>query len=947
MREEWCGMEFSRESALASRIVELMRERGWSGLTETQEAALTYITTGYNVLVVAPTGAGKTEAALLPILSMMLRESPEPVALLYITPMKALINDLYHRIKWWADRLGFRVARKHGDTPSRERSARLRRRPHILITTPESLEVDLDWSSSFRRYLANVRYVVVDEVHELVGSKRGGQLLVLLERLKRLAGRDFQRVGLSATVQDPASVLDALSGSSSRPKRVVGAGGVKDMQLRVLYIDDEKSRDVWKDSALLLSRDIEPPSLVFTNSRFMAEKLKEAMEDVGIHDVFVHHSSVSAEVREEAEERLRRGEIRAIVCTKTLEVGIDVGRIRRVIQYRAPGSVASLIQRVGRSGHALHQTPRGSIITVGWLDFAEALAEAGLARLGFIEDRARGRLVTLDVAAKEIVGMALQGGITPEEAVETILSAAPDTGLSRRELERLLGYLIRRRLVRVERGTLKPGPTFYKIWRFQGGDPRAWWSRSFSEFFSTINEREVFTVWHGDKQVGSVDSLFVYRYLRIGDAIRLAGRTWRVKSIDPAQGRVLVEPSSEAAETPLWRGEGPRRSPAVAEEVGRIIESPVDAEVEADEAGLEMVRARAEEYRRRGIPVPGRRRIVYENYLNEHIFTVMLGTGANEALALAISHLASRDAGLNIYYRASFYGFSVHAPGVDVLGLLKSLEPSMLPEVVEAALERSPYLAQAVRAIQLDFGKTDRVDPVEDEIIVREAKRQVIETYLDLEEAMEFLRDLRAGRVEVYTAGAGGLTPLSRELLSVPATRPWIHDLADRIAGLIHLNPLTPTEIADLLDLSQRTIEAKLKEMRRPGYGPLRTAYFIDIDEGEARWTLVSDFPEVAESEEFSASFEAPDPEAPLKVIYSVEGLERSMREVMVTPKSLEDPATLDLFPEEMYKVIIVRAHAEVLRDEVHLVHYNVPRSLLPYLVRNAAAYIARREAFW
>ncbi len=182
--------------ALHPSVARLVETRGWRSLTYIQENSIPVIMEGANTLIVAPTGEGKTEAALLPILSMMASEPVEPVTLLYITPMKALINDLYIRISWWASRLGFRVARKHGDTTATERNRRLRRAPHILVTTPESLEIDLDWSRKFRVYYRNLRWVIIDEVHELLSNKRGAQFIVQLERLSRIAGRDIQRIGL-------------------------------------------------------------------------------------------------------------------------------------------------------------------------------------------------------------------------------------------------------------------------------------------------------------------------------------------------------------------------------------------------------------------------------------------------------------------------------------------------------------------------------------------------------------------------------------------------------------------------------------------------------------------------------------------------------------------------------------------------------------------------------
>ncbi|TRM96266.1 ATP-dependent helicase, partial [Sulfolobus sp. E1] len=176
---------------------------------------------GKNTLIIAPTGYGKTEAALLPILNKMISENAKPVSLIYITPLKALINDLLYRIEWWSSRLGFLVNRKHGEVPQKEKNQRLKKIPHIIVTTPEGLEIDLDWASRFREHYKNVKWIIIDEVHELISSKRGTQLSVLLERLKYFIEYDFQRIGLSATISDPEKVANFLFGSSKRPSAIV------------------------------------------------------------------------------------------------------------------------------------------------------------------------------------------------------------------------------------------------------------------------------------------------------------------------------------------------------------------------------------------------------------------------------------------------------------------------------------------------------------------------------------------------------------------------------------------------------------------------------------------------------------------------------------------------------------------------------------------------------
>jgi ATP-dependent Lhr-like helicase len=944
------GMSRTIAGSLSPGIARLVEERGWKSLTRAQEEAIPAILRGANVLVMAPTGAGKTEAALLPVLSLIEASGgAEPVAVLYITPMKALINDLYQRISWWAKRLGLRVARKHGDTPASERARRLRSVPHILITTPESLEIDLDWAPRFREHLRNLRWVIVDEVHELMSGKRGAQLALLLERLQRLAGRDLQRIGLSATIGDPQAALEALSGSSRRPRVVVDAMEAREVRLKIRYIEGGARRP-WLDSARLVLEEIEPPSLVFVNSRYTAEKLREALETLGVEDVFVHHSSVSAELREEAEEKLRRGEIRAIVCTKTLELGIDVGMVRRVIQYRAPGSVASLLQRVGRSRHVVGGTPEGVIIALGAMDFLEALAEARLALEGRVEPGVI-RRAPLDVIVKEILGFALEasrggsGWFDVWEAYEVITGSPLASWLTPSKYRELLEYLESQGLLRIEGSRARLGPAFFRVWRLRGREAeKARWGRDFGEFFSTIPSRDYFTVRHGERVVGYVDSAFVYRFLRVGDAIRLAGRSWVVRRIDDRSLRVEVEPAEAIAEIPLWRGEGPRRHRMVAEELGRILRDLEPRGVDADPAGLGVAARIAEDYRRRGLPAPAADIVIYDRYEEEHVFTTLLGSGANEALALVLTHLASKEAGLNVYYRSAFFGFSVWAPGVDVVRLLLSLRPEEFEELVGAAVERSPLFYQVLREIQYDFGIIGTADPEIDWMVYEEAKRQVIEDYLDIETAREFLARLQRGEVRLVPSTGPGVSPLAAEVLETPAVRPWIPDLAGRIARLLEDNALTVIEIADILDLSEKTVENKLYEMRKPEYGDQRVVPFIDVDEGEVRWTLARSLEAIASSEEFSESFRPRNPREPLRVLIRHTRGDRG-HELIVTPRALlEKWGELSrMLPEEIYMVRVESAYSLGTREDPKLTLYHVNRESLRWLLLNAARYIEAR----
>ncbi len=926
---------------LSPQVLNLIKERGWRDLTEIQRRSIPHIISGANVLIMAPTGSGKTEAAILPILSELVKEPSDPVSVIYITPMKALINDLYERINWWAKKLGLRVAKKHGDISARERALRLKKIPHILVTTPESLEIDLDWSKKFREYLKNVKWVIIDEIHEFMNSKRGAQLAVLLERLSDLTGRDVQRIGLSATIGNPEWVLKVLSGSSRRKGVVVDVSDGKKFELKVIFVDEKD--DFWTKATKKILEEIEPPSLIFVNSRYAAERVKESLELLGIEDVYVHHSSVSTDLRLEAEEKLRRGELRAVVCTKTLEVGIDVGAIKKVIQFRAPGGVATLLQRVGRSGHSLERKPRGTVVSIGIIDFLESLAEARLTLRSKIEPPYLRRM-PLDVVAKEVVGMALAGGVSPSDAFRIIKGTPLSEWIDRPTFQTLLEYLKENGVIKIVKGLIKPAHTFYKIWKFRPQEDQSWWSRDFREFFSTIESNEMFAVKWNEKVIGYVDANFVYRYLRAEDTIRLAGKTWEIKRIDPNFMKIEVVPASRIAEIPVWRGEGPRRSFIVAKEAAEILLKPKSDGVLTDPNGLEKVEEIRREYERRRLPIPNYEKVIYEYYNGEHVFTTFLGSGANETLAMVLSYLISRKIGLNVYYRASFFGFSVYGPKIDVIKMLKDMNVSEFSEMVKAAVRRSPQLQNILRSLQLDFGVIGSPDEERDEILYEEAVKQVIEEYLDIETAQKFLEDLKSGKIEIKVGGIGGITPLAKEVLEQPPTRPWIQDLYSRIARLLDDNALTIDEIADILELATKTIDNRIREMRKPEAGEQRVVGFIDIDEFEWRWTLLKSLENIVASDEFSESFRPRELDEPIKLVIKVNKGDRP-RQLLLTPrKVIENWEAIDsMLPDEMQMVIITHPDWEGARDDIAVTHHHVSKKALRYLILNAARYIEEK----
>ncbi len=333
---------------LAEPIRRALSELGFSKPTLPQTMSFKQVLAGENVLLIAPTGSGKTEAVLLPIFSRLVQEKGEKegIKIVYITPLRALNRDLLKRLTFWSERLGFSVEVRHGDTELKIRRKQARSPPQMLVTTPETLQAILP-GSQMRRHLSHVQYVVVDEVHELASSKRGVQLTIALERLREVVGEEFQRIGLSATVGNPDEVAKFIAGTD-RKISIVHAVLAKSFRYHVenpmpnesdyelagkLETSPEAAARIRRLTELV---DSHKSTLIFVNSRTVAEMLGHKFSQLGRTDIAVHHGSISKEERINIEDDFKAGRLKAIICTSTLELGIDIGDVDLSIQYMSP-----------------------------------------------------------------------------------------------------------------------------------------------------------------------------------------------------------------------------------------------------------------------------------------------------------------------------------------------------------------------------------------------------------------------------------------------------------------------------------------------------------------------------------------------------------------------------------------------------------------------------------
>jgi ATP-dependent Lhr-like helicase len=519
----------------------IVHDLGWRSLRPVQALTIEAVLDGCNTVVLAPTAGGKTEASIFPVLSQILSDAPRPVCALYLCPIRALLNNQEGRLAAYARMVGLEVFKWHGDV-SDARKAAFRLNPaHILMTTPESLEVMMVSARTDARALfPELSAVIIDEVHAFAGDDRGAHLASLLERLSALTGRDLQRIGLSATVGNPEAIGRWLQGSSKRPFRLVDPPRPRaERELRVRLCDGVEEA-AFRIAGVARGRK----SLVFVESRAKAERVAAALEGRGV-EVFIHHSAVSRADRALAEEQFAKGENTAIVCTSTMELGIDIGDLDQVLQVDAPASVASFLQRLGRTGRRAGSRANCTFFCLSAESLLQAVAVLKLAEAGWVEDVGPPTRA-LHVLAHQTMALVLQeGGVSRHRLAGWVAAAYPFAGLGPEEVQGLVDTMVARDILHEADGVLSLGR--------QGED--RYGRKNFFELYAVFSTPPMLKVLHGKEEVGQIQAMFVaMQDPRDGPlTFRLAGRAWEVGLVDHARGAVHVR-VAEKGRVPTWLG---------------------------------------------------------------------------------------------------------------------------------------------------------------------------------------------------------------------------------------------------------------------------------------------------------------------------------------------------------------------------------------------------------
>ena len=806
-------------STLKPPILRRLEKEGFLEASPIQELAIPAILNGEHVLLIAPTGTGKTLAATLPVLDKFLETRAERtqhgISILYVTPLRALNRDLLRRLEEMGKDLDIKIQVRHGDTPVSARASQARSPPDMMITTPETLQAILV-GKRMSEHLKSVRWVIVDEVHELATDERGVQLAVALERLLDLTGVEFQRIGLSATIGEPDRIGQFLVGAT-RKVSVLRSDEVRGLQIRVSSVqpsqEDQKEAEQLGLPASTVARarrilnliETHKSTLVFTNTREHAEALAAQLTALGaVGRVKVHHGSLSREIREEAEKDFQEGRVRALICTSSLELGIDIGSVDFIVQFTSPRETTRLVQRVGRSGHTLGGTSRGTILTMGTDDTLESAILVQRALSGRLE-RPVIHEKPYDVLSHQIVGVLLQKRhVSAEELLAIFKPSYPYRNLELDELERLLRQLEDLRFLRRFAGQISPRNPGAIQYYFRN--------------LSVIPDVQRYTVFDffRKRRIGSLDQDFVARRCASGTEFILHGQTWKVISIDEEKLHVEVESSPPSLTAiPGWEGDMIPVQIDVATEVGRLRQLVRDGSAEGglEETELDKVRTSLLSHERQA-RIPTDRLLLVEEFENSVVVHTCAGNLVNEAMATVLASIFGSSLGANIATQVDQYRFALIFPrpvsALVVAEELRKLTAGDLERILKDTVESSDLFAWRHWHVVRRMGIVSKdaeykarearllVDIYRNSMSNLETRRELFAEKLDIEGSKVVLNRIQSGDLKIdIVQDVGQCTPLAVPLL-------------DRIVPHGLLRPAV--EQASILDVvKSRLLHGKLR----------------------------------------------------------------------------------------------------------------------------------------
>lgn len=804
-------------------------ENSFDDFTPAQKQAIPEIHKGNNILVSSPTGSGKTLTAFLSVINELTAladkgELEDKVYCIYISPLKALDNDIERNLeqplkeieKIAEKPLGIRKAVRTGDTTQYQRTKMLKHPPHILITTPETLSILLV-APKFREKLSHVKYVIVDEIHSLAENKRGVHLSLSLERLQHLIG-GFTRIGLSATVSPLEEVAKFLVGYEYGVERdciLVDINYLKELDIEVIspvddivIADDEDTR--MATYALIDDLVMEhKTTLIFTNTRSATERyvynLKKLYgEHFNSNNIMAHHSSLSKESRLETEEKLKKGELKAVVSSTSLELGIDIGYIDLVILINSPKSVSRALQRIGRSGHRLHEKSKGRIIVTDRDELVECSVLLKNAKEGKI-DNIKIPKDCLDVLSQHIYGMGIENPWDIDYAYDVIRKSYCYNDLERDDYEDVLSYLAG------EYVELEERYVYAKIWidyKENTFGKRGKLARMlYSTNIGTIPDHSAVIVKCDGEPIGKVEEDFMEK-LKKGDSFVLGGRTYK---FNYGKGMTInVSPASGPPTIPSWYSEQLPLAFDLAVDIQRfryILESKFQYGRSKEEI-MEFLHEYlyVDEFAANSIyeyfneqflyaQIPHKQKLLVEYYTGFGgrkfvVFHSLFGRKTNDAIARAVAYVASDRNKRNITISITDNGFYLSSDGkMGAYEALKRLNPNNFENILIRSLDKTETLASRFRhcagrslmTLRRYKGHEKSVgrQQVRGKIllkyiqemdnnfpILKESRREATEDYMDIKNAKRVISWISSGEMEIKTINTIIPSPFAFNLVS-------------------------------------------------------------------------------------------------------------------------------------------------------------------------------------
>ncbi len=730
---------------------------GFIHLTRIQEKATQIIFQKKDSLVIAPTGSGKTECSIIPIFYHIKKSKKiGKIKMLYVTPLKSLNRDVYRRITSYATAYDLSIEIRHGDTTKSDRIRISDHPPDILITTPETLTAFLIQKKMLNA-LSDLEWVVIDEIHELLNNERGTQLTLTLERLQLNSKFCITRIGLSATISNIKESAKFLIGTKRRYK-IIKDKSRRQYDIKIKYINGTLLDSVKYIINFIKKMNLNSPVLLFTNTRAEAESIASIIKEFSLLNVELHHGSLSRQIREETEDALKKCNVDIVVCTSSMELGLDIDSIEFVVQYGSPKQTLKLIQRIGRSKHSVNSIAKGLIVTNNVDDLFESKAILNSVQRGLLEEQ-KIHTNSLDVLSHHMVGLTIQlGEVSTCFVYDTFVKAYPFRNLTLDNLFQIIDLLNSHSIIYFNKKKLTLRSN----------------SNSFRYYFnniSTISDVLKFKVLDvvNKKIIGTLDQKFVAGISDYSNVFVLRGVKWRVINIDEIAMKVNAEPFKSSGSIPYWEGENIPIDYMISKQVG-IIRTihPLELFKFKSDTNLYFI--------------PNEKTIVVESVVVENtiVLHVCFGTKINSTFATLLSSMISSLSGFIVESSSDAYRIIVSSKSrilkkhfFDVM-----YDEYDIDELIRVSIIGTHNLNWKTWCSAKKFGIIDKNIVYDKKVarfiyeryrntpIVKEAVRELLHDRFDIKNLKIILQKIRDNDIEIRWCDTRKFSKLSEPILN-------------------------------------------------------------------------------------------------------------------------------------------------------------------------------------